>query len=254
MTTHSNDSLAGTSKGIPGMPRAGINGKRPELARVSVKDDGSGSGLVWARSIEFISSHLVVELERRFLSVTYDYVGMHDMAIGEADEYLLQGGSGEDLLRAQKLLRRSGGGDADETFFQTVENHLSAPDSMPYTGASEALGMVMFTTSNSKPAKHNTVAQLGAELKRRRIKLFVCGEPGTNMEDLVRAADGFFFPLRIEPTPAEAQDIATRLAATVKTTLGGMATSRRDTRAGTVGPDRQFRATLRGTGDTVARP
>lgn len=261
MTTFKNDSPAGTSKGIPGMPRAGINGKRPERLKIAFKDDASGSGAPWARSIETITEQLVHELSSRFLAVSYDYVGMRDMDIGEADEYRLRGGSGEDLLREQKLLRRTGGGDADETFFQTVENHLSSPDWLTYTGASEALGLIMCTTSSSKPAKHNTVEQLGEELKQRRIKLFVIGEPGSNMEDLVRAADGFFFPLRVDPTPAEAQEIATKLAATVKTTMAGMVTSRRE--AGTTTADRTApaadtvyvpRATLRGTGDTVARP
>lgn len=261
MTTFSNASSAGTSKGIPGMPRAGINGKRPEHVKISYNDDASGSGAPWARSIEAITGHLVAELASRFLSVTYDYVGMRDMDIGEADEYRLRGGSGEDLLREQKLLRRSGGGDADETFFQTVENHLSNPDWMPDTGSAEARGLIMATTSGSKPAKHNSVDEIGQELKQRRIKLFVIGEPGSNMEELVRAADGFFFPLRVDPTPAEAKEIATKLAATVKTTMGGMVTSRRD--MGATVADRTLPATgtafistgtLRGTGDTVARP
>lgn len=218
--------MPGTVRGqLPDMKRA-FNGARPERVSLAVNDDASGSGARWASVIEQVTNHLVKEMEQRFITVKWDYVAMRDTDIGEEDEYRLRGSTGADLLREQKLIVRKGGGDAPETFSRTVENQLSDPGWMVYTGGLEALGLVMFTTSDTKPALYNSLTELGAELKRRNIKLFVIGTPGTNMEELVHAADGFFFPLNTSPTDAEAREIVAKLAATVKSTMGAAATSR----------------------------
>jgi len=210
---------------LPGMHRV-LNGARPEHLNLGIFDDWTGSGAPWAVAIEQTTSHLVEQIQAKFATVHWDYVGMRDMDIGEEDEYRLRGGTGADVVREQKLARRSGGGDAAETFAQTLENQLSDPGWMPDTGAIEARGVILFTTSDTKPAKHNTLENLGQELKRRGINVFIIGTPGTNMEQLATAADGFFFALDVNPTVKEAQDIASRLAATVKTTMGRMVTSR----------------------------
>lgn len=259
---------SGTADGqLPGMKRV-FNGARPERVCLTIDDDASGSGARWASVIENVTAHLVKEMEQRFVSVKWDYVAMRDMDIGEKDEYRLRGGTGADLLREQKLVERTGGGDAPETFSRTAENHLSDPGWHIYTGALEALGLVMFTTSDTKPALYNSLDELGAEFKNRKIKLFVIGTPGTNMEELVRAADGFFFPLNVNPTDAEAREIVNKLAATVKTTMGTVVTGRGTAGvAGTAASDRAtlpaeapmtLRRTLRGdvgeVGRTVAVP
>lgn len=252
---------------LPGMHRV-FNGARPERVCLTVSDDATGSGARWATVIEKVTEHLVKEMEQRFVAVKWDYVAMRDMDIGEEDEYRLRGGTGADLLREQKLIKRTGGGDAPETFARTVENLLSDPGWNVYTGALEALGLVKFTTSDTKPALYNSLVELGEELKNRKIKLFVIGTPGTNMEELVRAADGFFFPLNVNPTDAEAREIVAKLAATVKTTMGGAVTGRGTAGVGGTAPfDRAtrpaeppttVRRTLRGdvgeVGRTVAAP
>jgi hypothetical protein len=77
----------------------------------------------------------------------------------------------------------------------------------------------MFTTSDTKPADNNSLAELGAELKARKIKFYLIGTPGTNLIQLVDAADGFFFELTNTPSEAEVAAISANLAATVTATL-----------------------------------
>jgi hypothetical protein len=224
MTTH-ND--------LPSMNRT-LNGVRPETALIHVTDDWTGSGATWATGIEKITNHLVRDIESKFTQVRWNYVGMRDQKVGENDEYRLKDGSGADLLREQAAAKRVGGGDAEETFAQTVEDGLSDPNVLPNAGATEARGWIMFTTSDTKPADNNSLAELGAELKARKIKFYLIGTPGTNLMELVDASGGFFFELTNTPSEAEVAAISANLAATVAATLRSGATVRKTTRGETV--------------------
>ena len=181
MTTH-ND--------IPSMNLA-LNGVRPETALLHVTDDWTGSGATWATGIEKITQHLVRDIESKFTQVRWNYVGMRDQDVGEKDEYRLKDGSGADLLREQIAAKRVGGDDPEETFAQTVEDGLSDSNILPNAGATEARGWIMFTTSDTKPANKNSLAELGTKLKARKIKFYLIGTPGTNLMELVNASGGF---------------------------------------------------------------
>lgn len=212
--------------GMPPMFTPGGKGVKPIAVNLYICDDATGSGAAWAKGIEVMTKALTIELEAKFAQVKYSYIGMRDQDIGERDEVRLKNGTAEELLREQKLLRREGGGDAAETFFQTVEDLLNDPSFAVDTGHSEARGLVLKTTSDSKPARENSVQDLGRELKSRRIHLYVVGTPGSNMQELVDAAQGDFFPLDVNPSTAEAQRMASALAATVAATVSAGGTAR----------------------------
>ena len=78
------------------------------------------------------------------------------------------------------------------------------------------------------------LAELGAELKARKIKFYLIGTPGTNLMELVDASGGFFFELTNTPSEAEVAAISANLAATVAATLRSGATVRKTTRGETV--------------------
>lgn len=252
-TTTVASTVRGIGNDMPSLRRP-INGVRPETVRLTVCEDLSGSGAGWAKGITQISTDLVREIGSRFAQCRWDYIGMRDQDIGEHDEVRLLGVSGEDFLRDQQLVEHVGGGDADETFAQTVEDLLSRPDWMTYVGPNEALGLVLFTTSSTKPAKGNTLEVLGEELKNRRINLYVIGTPGTNMQTLVDAAGGIFFELKSDPSPADTQRLAANLGKTVAGTLRTAAATVRDTPADPALPKMTTVRGVGAVGSTVARP
>lgn len=211
--------------------RQTMGGKKPIAASILVFDDLSGSSQTWGVAIEQVTENMVSALEASLAKVTWGYLGMRDQDVGEEDEPRLEEGTGTELLREQKAATREGGGDPDETFAWSVER---AEQYYPFGGGSEvSKAMIVFETSSTKLLKSGrSLRDLGAALAKRRIYLFVVGTPGSNMKEMSQGAGqyGFFFELDANPGTREANKLAERLTATIKSSIGpGATTVRGDT-------------------------
>ena len=204
---------------MPAMKPAG-GGIKPASASILVMEDLTGSAVEWAEAIRNVTRQLVPRLESALASVTWGYRGCRDIDVGESDEQRLVEGSGADLLREQAAGKREGGGDADETFADSLEYALESYTFSPLREASK--GVVLFQTSSTKPARSGrSLEEIGALFKQRRIRLFVVGTPGSNLERVTDAAGdhGFFIELTAKPNGVESEAVAKVLLATMKGTL-----------------------------------
>lgn len=234
---------------VVGIQRA-LGGKKPVACDVLVIDDGTGSGKPWAAGIEKGTEMVVRTLTAKLAAVSFGYTVSRDRDVGEADEQRLANVDGDQLLREQKLIVRDGGGDPEETFGDSV---MDAVSGYPFNHASDvSRAIVLLTTSNSKPTAAGLAPfQVGEEVAKRKIYLFVVGEPGSNVEDMVKGAGkygGGFFHLSLNPSQAEVDQMAARLTATIMGTVSNPAAGTVPT--GTVRPS----GTIRPSGMTVANP
>lgn len=217
---------------MPGMTPPG-KGLKPSSASILVIEDGTGSAQARAQAIAKATEQVVPRLESALAHVTWGYRVSRDIEEGESDEQRLVEGSGADLLREQAAVDHTGGGDADETFADSIEWALSDYTFSAAPDANKAV--LLFQTSSTKPPQSGrSLEQIGEEFRERRIYLFVIGTQGSNMEQITDAAGsyGFFIELSENPSGAEAARVAETLLATMKSTLRqSKGNTERDTRA-----------------------
>ena len=95
-------------------------------------------------------------------------------------------------------------------------------DTVPWTNdPTSARGAILaFTTADSKPAgSGRTARELGEEIARRGLLLYMVAEHTSQLQQLVDAAGGLMFPISNDPDPANMQKIAARISASIVQTL-----------------------------------
>ncbi len=193
---------------------------KPIYVNMLIGDDETGSGNTWKVHIENSTEHVLTELGKRFAGIKYSYISMGDRAIGEKDKLRLQNATAEEVLREQKMLVREGGGDAAETFLWTMDDVLRDPALLPRTRSNEARGLLLLTTDDTKPLPDGrSLEEFAQQFRQSKIYLFVVGTPGSNMERVAQMCGGDFFALDLNPSAAEAERVAARLAQTVAATV-----------------------------------
>jgi len=139
---------------------------------------------------------------------------------GDLDEgqgFLLHtdGGSPDQAIADLKKIPYGGGGDPPEHHLDAIENLLRT---VPWTAdPAHARGaIVAFMTADTKPTRSGiTARQLGEEVRRRGLLLYLVCEPTPTLHDLCTAAGGLMFQISNSPDPAELQKIASQLAASI---------------------------------------
>lgn len=148
------------------------------------------------------------------------WVASHgDLDEGQAFVIHTDGGAPEQAIADIKRVPYDGGGDPPEHHLDAVESLLNK---VPWTAnPAQARGAILaFTTADSKPARSGLSARdLGAEIKRRGILLYLVCEPTPTLQDLVNSAEGLMFQITNSPDPAELQRIAAQLAASIVATV-----------------------------------
>lgn len=192
-------------------------GRKPVRVELLLIDDLSQSAHNRAQVIHGVTRMAFETLEKAAIEVRFGYLGARDRGYGEADELRITHGSSAQVLREQMTVVRAGGGDAAETFGDSI---VDALDIYPFTRAPDVVAaLLLVCTDNSKPTAGGlSMRQVGERCHAARTHVFVVGEPGSNTEDIVLGAGahgGGFLELKASPSQQEVQLIARKLTGTL---------------------------------------
>ncbi|HUN41585.1 MAG TPA: hypothetical protein VMU81_14965 [Acetobacteraceae bacterium] len=138
-----------------------------------------------------------------------------DLDYNEHPVMLVRDGGLDDIVTAAQHLSFGGGGDPPEHHAHALETALECVDWGGVPPKSRG-AIVLFSTADTKASPSGrTAQQIGQALAARGVLLFAVSqlEPGVNA--LIDAAHGMAFPISNEPSVAEMQRIASRVAASV---------------------------------------
>jgi hypothetical protein len=147
-----------------------------------------------------------------------------DREEGMEEVLLTDGESADKAIADIERIVFDGGGDPPEHHLDAIEVLMNR---VPWSANPlESRGAILAVlTADSKPAQSgHSPAEIGAEIKRRGLLLYVVGERTPSLDKLVKAADGLFFQISNNPSKEEMELIAGQLAASISLSVGGVAT------------------------------
>jgi hypothetical protein len=186
---------------------------------VAATVDRTGSSKSFEVGIPLTFETIVRQLAAKARSVKCWLASHGDLDEGQDFVVHTDGGTPDQAIADIKKISYGGGGDAEEHHLDAVESLLNK---VPWTAnPARARGAILaFTTADSKPARSGISAcDLGAEIRRRGILLYLVCEPTPTLHDLVKSAEGLMFQITNSPNPAELQKIAAQLAASIVATV-----------------------------------
>jgi hypothetical protein len=193
--------------------------KIPCEVALAVTVDRTGSSKAFEKGIPLTAELVLKQVSGKARAVKV-YVQTHgDLDLGENMVLHTDGGTPEQALKDIGSIAFGGGGDPPEHHLDAVENLLKT---VPWTAdPSRGRGAILaFTTADSKPCKSGLSArQLGEEVRKRGILLYLVCEPSLTLNELCNAAGGMMFPITNSPDPVELQKIASQLAASIVATV-----------------------------------
>jgi hypothetical protein len=186
--------------------------------------DRTGSSEPFAVGIPLTYETIVKQVAAKARSVKCWVASHGDLDLSEPFVLHTDGGTPEQAIEDVKKITYGGGGDPPESHLDAVESLLNK---VPWTAnPARARGAILaFTTADSKPARSGISARdLGAEIKRRGVLLYLVCEATPTLQDLVNSAEGLMFQITNSPDPAELQKIAAQLAASIVATVASGST------------------------------
>jgi hypothetical protein len=209
----------GGGKAGPSLVRPAVRPKLPCEVELAVTVDRTGSSGPFEVGIPKTYETIVGQLAAKTRSVRCWVASHGDLDCNEPFVLHTDGGSPEQAIADIKKIVYGGGGDPPEHHLDAIESLLNK---VPWTAnPARARGAILaFTTADSKPARSGISARdLGAEIRRRGLLLYLVCEPTPTLHDLVQAAQGLEFQITNSPDPAELQRIAAQLAASIVATV-----------------------------------
>jgi len=214
----------GGGKPGPSLVRPAARPKIQTEVELAATVDRTGSSKPFEVGIPKTFELIVKQVAAKARSVKCWVASHGDLDEGQAFVIHTDGGAPEQAIEDIKRVTYNGGGDAPEHHLDAVESLLNT---VPWTAnPARARGAILaFMTADSKSARSGISARdLGAEIKRRGILLYLVCEPTPTLQDLVRAAEGLMFQITNSPDPAELQRIAAQLAASIVATVASGST------------------------------
>lgn len=201
-------------------------GRKPVKVELLVVDDLTASAANRAQVIQAITQEAFQALGKAVLEVKFGYLGSRDRDYQESDELRVIHGGADQVLREQLTVVRAGGGDAAETFGDSL---IDALDNYPFSRAPDVVaGVLLLCTDHSKPTRQGlSLTEVGERFKTSRTHVFVVGERGSNTEEIVPAAGAFgggFIELSAQADPDEIKVVAQKLTGTMVGTFGNAST------------------------------
>lgn len=186
--------------------------------------DRTGSSERFQTGIPKTYEMIVKQVSAKARSVRCWVASHGDLDEGQDFVIHTDGGAPDQAIQDVKQIVYGGGGDPPEHHLDAVESLLNK---VPWTAnPGRARGAILaFLTADTKPAKSGiSPSELGAEIKRRGILLYLVCEPTPSLNDLVNAAQGLMFEIANNPDPAELQKIAGQLGASIVATVASGST------------------------------
>jgi hypothetical protein len=201
---------------------AAIRPKIPCKVDLAITVDATGSSQAFEKGIPMTVEIVLKQVSAR-APVRIWTQEHRDLEYGENMLLLTDGGNVEQALGDIRSIRFHGGGDPHETHLDAIENLLHK---VPWTAdPSKARGAILaLLTSETKPLRcGRSPRELGEELKRQGILLYLVSERTPRLHELVEAAEGLIFPITNQPDPGVLQKIASQVAASIiATTASGL--------------------------------
>lgn len=210
-----------TGGGKPG-PSLVRPAARPKIqceVQLAATVDRTGSSEPFQVGIPMTFEMIVNQVAAKARSVKCWLASHGDLDEGQEFVVHTDGGSPDQAIEDIKKIVYGAGGDPPEHHLDAVESLLNK---VPWTAnPARARGAILaFTTADSKPARSGISARdLGAEIRRHGILLYLVCEPTPTLHDLVKSAEGLMFRITNSPDPSELQRIAAQLAASIVATV-----------------------------------
>ncbi len=147
-----------------------------------------------------------------------------DREEGQSELMLTDGETTQKALADIANIKFDDGGDPLESHLDAIETLM---DRVPWNAnPMEARGAIIgVLSSGSKPAQAGrTPKEVGEEIKRRGLLLYIIGIRTPEIHELVKAAEGLIFEISNSPKKSEMESIARQLGASIVQTASGSAT------------------------------
>jgi hypothetical protein len=215
---------ASVGKSRVSIVRPAVRPKIPCEVQIAIDVDRTGSSEAFKSGIPNTVDGLVSSVVAKARDVTV-WVQTHgDLDEGQDTVLLVDGGTPEDAKKAVEGVFYGGGGDAPENHLDSIE---CLANTVPWIAdPRKARGaIVALMTADSKPARSGkTASQIGEEIKKRGILLYLVCEETPTLRELCDAAGGWMFKISNSPDPKELQSIASKVAASITQVAGAGAT------------------------------
>jgi hypothetical protein len=180
--------------------------------------DRTGSSQGFATGIVRAISMVAEPVVKRAARVRLFLQTHGDLDDGQRPIMVLRDGNLDEVIEAARRIDFGGGGDAPEHHTHALEEVL---DTVDWTAAGPTRrAVVLFTTADTKPSPSGRNAgQIADALRANDVLLFAVCEKEPGMLELVNRAQGEAFAISNDPSQAEMQSIAARVAASVLASL-----------------------------------
>jgi hypothetical protein len=126
----------------------------------------------------------------------------------------LDRGTIDEARLAVQNLQFFGGGDAPESHLDAIE-HLA--NTVPWKLDPRARGaLIAIVNAESKPLRSGrSAAELGEDLRKRSILLYLVCEPTPLLDELAQAAGGMLLPISNSPSATDLQKVSSQVSASI---------------------------------------
>jgi hypothetical protein len=199
----------------PSIVKPAVRPKIQAEVDLGVTVDRTGSSKQFEIGIPMSLETILRQVNAKARSVKC-WLGSHG-DLDEGQQFILHndGGTPEQAIEDVRKIVFNDGGDPAEHHLDAIETLLKT---VPWTAKpTQARGAILaFLTADTKPAKSGiTAKQLGEEIKKQGVFLYLICEPTPTLKELVDAAEGLMFEITNSPDAAELQKIASQVAASI---------------------------------------
>ena len=208
----------------PAVVRPAPRPKIPCDVLLAATVDRTGSSKRFCEGIPTTFATICRQIDAKARSLTVCLQSHGDLDLDE--EFVLHTDRGTSAQAIDDVRRISygGGGDPPEHHLDAIE-HLLRTTAWPADPTSGRGAILAFTTADTKPSRSGLSARdLGAEIRKREILLYLVSEPTPSLQELVSAASGIIFTITNDPDPTELQKISAQLAASILVTVASRST------------------------------
>lgn len=203
------------SNNAPNISRPALRPKIPCEVQMAFTVDRTRSSQDFEKGIPITVNGIMdtVVAKARKVSVWGQTHG--DLDEGQDIVLLVDGGTADEAKIAAARVVYDGGGDPPEHHLDAIERLLLT---VPWiSDPQKARGaIVALLTAESKPARSGrTARQIGEDIKRRGVLLYLVCEETPQLRELCDAAQGSLFRISNSPDPKDLQSIATKISASI---------------------------------------